>query len=75
MPQRFGKTIIIFGLVYAAAGAFPIFADKIPPGGMPPGGIDIKKDGLQNYIPVTSAILIGLILSGTLRVASIITKK
>jgi hypothetical protein len=49
--------------------------DKIPFLGKLPGDINIKKDNFQFYFPITTSIVISLILSVIVWLLSIINKK
>ena len=59
----FGKTLIIVGLLIAATGVLLSFAGKIPWLGKLPGDIYIKKENFSFYMPLTTCILLSIILS------------
>ncbi len=63
MGEQIGKFLLIVGLVMAAAGVVLIFSDKIPWIGRLPGDLHIKKDNFSIYFPLTTSILISLLLS------------
>ncbi|MEJ2115915.1 MAG: DUF2905 domain-containing protein [Gammaproteobacteria bacterium] len=56
------KTIIYIGIVIIAIGVFWPYISKIPFGKLP-GDIAIKKEGFQLYFPITTMILISLVVS------------
>ncbi len=58
-----GKMLIIFGIILIIIGIFLNFAGKIPFIGKLPGDIYIKKDNFSFYFPVTTCIIISIILS------------
>jgi hypothetical protein len=58
-----GKMLIVVGLVLAAVGALFLFADKIPYLGRLPGEIYIKRDRFSFYFPLTTSIIISVILT------------
>lgn len=58
-----GKTLIVFGVILAGLGVLLLFAGKIPFIGKLPGDIYIKKENFSFYFPLTTSILISLILS------------
>jgi hypothetical protein len=58
-----GKLLILLGVVIALVGAGLLLANKIPYIGRLPGDIYIKKENFSFYFPVTTSILISLILS------------
>ncbi|MFH1553003.1 MAG: DUF2905 domain-containing protein [Candidatus Omnitrophota bacterium] len=63
MPQIIGKYLIVLGLLIAAIGVVLIFAGKLPWLGKLPGDILIRRSSFTFYFPVTTCILISIILS------------
>ena len=63
MLENLGKTIIIMGLALAAIGALLVLLNKVPGFGRLPGDIMIKKENYSFYFPVTTSILLSLLLS------------
>jgi len=57
-----GKVLIIVGLVIAGIGILLVLTPKIPWLGKLPGDILIKKDNFRFYFPVTTCIIISIIL-------------
>ncbi len=64
--NTFGKTLILFGLIIIGIGVIFILGDKIPFIGRLPGDIKIEGENTSLYIPVTSCILLSLVLTGIL---------
>lgn len=62
MPAM-GKMLIVAGLILAALGVLLLFADKIPYLGRLPGDIYIKRDRFSFYFPITTSIIISIILT------------
>ena len=58
-----GKLLIITGLVIAGIGALLLLAPKVPWLGKLPGDILIKKDNFRFYFPITTCIIISIILT------------
>ncbi|TRZ96464.1 DUF2905 domain-containing protein [bacterium] len=58
-----GKTLIIFGIILVALGIALICLEKIPFLGKLPGDIYIQKKNLTVYFPLTTSILISIIIS------------
>lgn len=56
-----GKLLIISGLLLTAAGLFLTFSPKGFPLGKLPGDIQIKRDNLSFYFPLTSCLLLSLV--------------
>ena len=60
------KALIIGGIILVVLGLFWPLVSKIPLGHLP-GDIVIDKPGLKIYFPVTSMIIVSLVLSLILR--------
>ena len=58
-----GKMLIILGLVLVLVGLGFMFADKIPYIGRLPGDIYVKKERFSFYFPITTSIIISIILT------------
>ena len=61
--QEIGKTLIIFGVILIGVGILLTFFNKIPFLGKLPGDIYIQKKNFSFYFPITTSILISIILS------------
>lgn len=58
-----GRSLIFMGVFIAAIGLVVTFAGKIPFIGRLPGDILIKKDHFSLYFPITTCLLISLIVT------------
>jgi hypothetical protein len=58
-----GKLLIIVGIICIVAGLFLSYADKIPGLGKLPGDIFIERGNMKIFIPITSSILISILIS------------
>ena len=58
-----GKSIIVAGIILICVGIFLILAGRIPGLGKLPGDIFIKKENFSFYFPLTTCILLSVILS------------
>ena len=58
-----GKVLIIIGLVIVGIGILLVLAPKVPWLGKLPGDILIKKDNFRFYFPLTTCIIISIILT------------
>ncbi|MBW1676838.1 MAG: DUF2905 domain-containing protein [Deltaproteobacteria bacterium] len=58
-----GKALIIIGLVIAGIGILLVLAPKVPWLGKLPGDILLKKDNFRFYFPITTCIIISIILT------------
>ncbi|HSR73378.1 MAG TPA: DUF2905 domain-containing protein [Sulfurovum sp.] len=59
-----GKTLIFIGVVVIILGAVLLFSDRLPFNlGKLPGDISIKKENFSFYFPITTSILISIVLS------------
>ena len=63
MISFFGKILILFGVLLVVLGVVFSFFGKVPYLGKLPGDIYIKKENFTFYFPLTSCILISIILS------------
>lgn len=59
----FAKTLIFFGLILIGMGIFTAFFSKVPMLGKLPGDIFLRKGSFTFYFPVTTCILLSLILT------------
>jgi len=58
-----GKFLVIFGLILVAAGVLLIFFNKIPFLGKLPGDIHIERENFHFFFPLTTSILISIVLT------------
>ena len=58
-----GKAVITLGIVLIIVGIMMMLAGRIPWVGKLPGDIMIKKENLSVYFPITSCILLSIIIS------------
>ncbi len=58
-----GKILVLFGAILIVIGVAVIFIDKIPFLGKLPGDIYIQKKNFTFYAPLTTSIIISVILS------------
>ena len=58
-----GKLLIIVGILLVVIGLALVFADKIPFLGRLPGDIYIKREKFTFYFPITTSIIISIILT------------
>ncbi|MBP7056615.1 MAG: DUF2905 domain-containing protein [Candidatus Omnitrophica bacterium] len=64
--QSLGKMLVVFGGVLFVMGLIFMFGGKISWLGRLPGDIIIRREGFQFYFPVTTSILVSLIISALL---------
>lgn len=58
-----GKMFIILGVILIIVGIAFVFGDKIPFLGKLPGDIMIKKERFSIYLPITTSIIVSIILT------------
>ncbi len=65
MPEfsQFGKILLIIGLIIAGLGLIMLAGDKIPWLGRLPGDLFFKGEKGSFYFPITTCILISIIIS------------
>lgn len=61
--QEIAKALIIFGVVLIILGLVLSFAHKMPLIGRLPGDIYVEKKNFTFYFPITTSILVSVILS------------
>lgn len=62
--QTFGKYFILFGIILIAVGAvLYLFGNHLSWLGRLPGDIRIEKDNFKFYFPITTMILVSVILT------------
>lgn len=61
--QNIGKFLLVAGVMIAVLGIWFLFFDKIPFLGKLPGDIHIKRDNVQFYFPITTGILLSVVIS------------
>jgi hypothetical protein len=61
--ESMGKLLVLLGLVIVGVGVLLMFSDKIPFLGRLPGDINIKRENFQLYFPITTSIILSLLLS------------
>jgi len=66
-----GKTLIIVGIIFLIVGVVFVVFKRIPFGlGKLPGDIIIKKENFSFYFPLTTSIIISVVISFILFVIS-----
>ena len=65
--QPYGRGMMIMGLILVAVGAVFWLSPRVPWIGHLPGDVFIQqRDGVTFYFPVTSSVLVSLLLSAIL---------
>ena len=60
--QPFGKMLIVIGVIIIVVGLLFMYGNKIPFVGKLPGDIVLKKKNFTFYFPLTTLIIINLLL-------------
>ena len=63
MASEFGRTLVLIGTAIALVGLFLWFGPRIPFIGGLPGDIAVERENLSVYAPVTSMIVISVVLT------------
>ncbi len=63
MISGIGKTLILIGILFIICGGIFLLAQKIPWIGRLPGDIYIKRENSSLYFPITTCIIISIIVS------------
>ena len=61
--NSFGKLLILFGLSLAAVGGLMLFIGKVPYIGKLPGDIYVQRKNFSFYFPLTTSILLSIVLT------------
>ena len=62
MPDL-GRTLVVLGLVIVAVGLVIMLAGRIPWIGRLPGDIHVQRDTWSFYFPITTSIVVSIVLS------------
>ncbi len=63
-----GRALVVIGLFIMVLGAIMILTPRVPFLGRLPGDIVIQRDGLTIYIPITTMLIVSVLLSVVLNV-------
>jgi Protein of unknown function (DUF2905) len=63
MSEGFGKILIVAGLAIAVLGVLIYLGGKVPWLGNLPGDIRIQRDHFSFFFPLTTCILVSVVLS------------
>ncbi len=58
-----GKIVVVFGVVLVALGLWLWFGPRVPWLGRLPGDIVIEREHFRFYFPLTTCLLVSLVLS------------
>lgn len=61
--EGLGKLLIYIGIIVVLIGAFLFMMSKLPWFGRLPGDISFQRDGWTLYVPVTTMILVSIVLT------------
>ena len=61
--ESLGRMILYIGIILVLIGGFFILMGKVPWFGRLPGDIIYRREGLTIFIPITTMILISLVLT------------
>jgi hypothetical protein len=61
--DSFARPLIVVGLILVAAGVLLWFTPHVPWLGRLPGDIRVERPGLRFYAPLTTSIIISVVLS------------
>ena len=63
MFDSLGKLLIVFGVVLALLGGLLLLVGKVPVLGRLPGDIVIRRENWSFYFPLTTSIVISILLT------------
>ncbi|MGB2868469.1 MAG: DUF2905 domain-containing protein [Bacteroidota bacterium] len=70
-----GKSLVLLGIVLVAVGILVMVAPRVPFLGKLPGDLHIKKDNFELFVPITTSVLLSIILSGIFWIVNHLGKK
>ena len=62
--ESLARIFVIIGILFVALGAFLHFGPSVPLLGKLPGDIRIERPGFRFYFPITSSLLLSVLVSG-----------
>ena len=68
--ESLGRPLIVLGILLVALGLLLVAGPSIPWLGRLPGDIRIERPGLRITLPITSCLLVSLVISALLWLAS-----
>ncbi len=74
MMQHPGWILILIGLLIAGVGVLVLLAPSIPWLGRLPGDVAIERDNFRFYFPLTTCILISILLTAILWLVRFFTR-
>ena len=61
--DSFAKLLIVFGVILAAVGGLMLFIGNVPYIGKLPGDIYVQRKNFSFYFPLTTSILLSIVLT------------
>jgi hypothetical protein len=61
--NHFGKTLIVIGCLFIVVGVILMFIGRVPLLGKLPGDITIQKKNVTFYFPLSTSIVISIVLT------------
>ena len=61
--NHFGKTLIVIGCLFIIVGVLLMFIGRVPLLGKLPGDITIQKKNVTFYFPLSTSIVISIVLT------------
>jgi len=61
--DSFAKLLIVFGVILAAVGGLMLFIGNVPYIGRLPGDIYVQRKNFSFYFPLTTSILLSIVLT------------
>ena len=66
--ESIGRMLLYIGIILVLIGAFFILAAKVPWFGKLPGDFVFKREGLTIFLPITTMVLVSLVLTFLLNI-------
>lgn len=62
--EPLSRILVVVGILLVALGAFLHFGPSVPLLGKLPGDIRVERPGFRFYFPITSSLLLSVLVSG-----------
>ena len=61
--EALGRSLVILGVVFALVGCVLWLAPQVPVLGKLPGDIRVERPGFRLYLPITTCVLLSVVLT------------
>jgi hypothetical protein len=73
--EQLGRIVVLMGIILVAVGVILIVFHRIPLVGKLPGDIHVRRDNFEFYLPITTSILLSVLISLVLWIVALFQKR